>query len=219
MRSAVFCCACENGSQYQSAIQETPMLALLPVTLQGNLVRLEPLSRDHAEGLFKSTHGNEELWRHLSIWPETVEEYELFIEAALAEQAAGVSVPFAIIEQATGDVIGSTRYMDIRAIHSGVEIGWTFLASRVWRSGVNTECKYLLLRHAFEEGGAARVQLKTDSRNERSRAAILRLGAQFEGILRKHMLRRDGSLRDTAMYSITDEEWPAVKAKLESSMS
>lgn len=195
------------------------MLTLLPVTLEGNLVRLEPLGLHHAEGLFASTHGNEELWRHLAIWPENVGDYEYFINTALAELAAGASVPFAIIERATGEVIGSTRYMDIRAVHSGVEIGWTFLASRVWRSGVNTECKYLLLRHAFEEGGAARVQLKTDARNERSRAAILRLGAQFEGILRKHILRRDGSLRDTAMYSIIDDEWPSVKTKLEASMS
>lgn len=194
------------------------MLALLPVTLEGTLVRLEPLGPQHAEGLFAATRGNEELWRHMAILPEKVEEYEVFIQSALAEQAAGTSVPFAIIEQTSGDVIGSTRYMDIRAVHSGVEIGWTFLASRVWRTGINTECKYLLLRHAFEAGGAARVQLKTDSRNERSRNAILRLGAQFEGILRKHQLRRDGTLRDTAMYSIIDEEWPAVKVRLEEMM-
>jgi RimJ/RimL family protein N-acetyltransferase len=195
------------------------MLALLPVTLEGKLVRLEPLGPHHAEGLFIATRGNEELWRHMAISPEKVEEYGVFIQSALAEQAAGTSVPFAIIERASDEVIGSTRYMDIRAVHSGVEIGWTFLASRVWRTGINTECKYLLLRHAFEVGGAARVQLKTDARNERSRAAILRLGAQFEGILRKHQLRRDGTLRDTAMYSIIDDEWPGVKIRLEGMMA
>ncbi|CAN5354687.1 GNAT family protein [soil metagenome] len=194
------------------------MLTLLPVTLEGNLVRLEPLGLHHAEGLFAATQGIEELWRHLAISPESVEDYEYFINTALAELAAGTSVPFAIIERATGEVIGSTRYLDIRSVSGGVEIGWTFLADRVWRTGVNTECKYLLLRHAFEVGGAARVQLKTDARNERSRAAILRLGATFEGFLRKYQLRRDGSLRDTAMFSIIDEEWPAVKAKLEASM-
>ena len=195
------------------------MLALLPVTLEGKLVRLEPLELRHAEGLMTATHGHEELWRHLAILPDTIEEYELFIETALAEQNAGNSIPFAIVEKATNEVIGSTRYMDIRAVHSGVEIGWTFLAARVWRTGINTECKYLLLRHAFESGGAARVQLKTDARNERSRTAILRLGAKFEGVLRKHQLRRDGSLRDTAMYSVIDEEWPAVKANLEGLMA
>jgi RimJ/RimL family protein N-acetyltransferase len=195
------------------------MLALLPVTLEGALVRLEPLGPEHAEGLFAATNGDEELWRHMAILPTRIEDYEFFIQSALAEQAAGTSVPFAIIERAGGEVIGSTRYLDIRAVHSGVEIGWTFLAPRVWRTGINTECKYLLLRHAFETGGAARVQLKTDARNERSRNAILRLGAQFEGILRKHQLRRDGSLRDTAMYSITDDEWPAVKTRLEGMMA
>jgi RimJ/RimL family protein N-acetyltransferase len=195
--------------------EETRMLALLPVTLEGKLVRLEPLGPHHAEGLYVATRGNEELWRHMAISPEDVEEYSVFIQSALAEQAAGTSVPFAIIERAGDEVIGSTRFMDIRAVHSGVEIGWTFLASRVWRTGINTECKYLLLRHAFEVGGAARVQLKTDALNDRSRAAILRLGAQFEGILRKHQLRRDGTLRDTAMYSIIDDEWPAVKTRLE----
>lgn len=195
------------------------MLALLPVTLEGKLVRLEPLGPQHAEGLFTATQGNQELWQHMAILPVKVEEYEVFIQAALAEQAAGTSIPFAIIEQASGEVIGSTRYMDIRAIHDGLEIGWTFLAQRVWRTGVNTECKYLLLRHAFEASGAARVQLKTDARNERSRNAILRLGAQFEGILRKHMLRRDGTLRDTAMYSIIDDEWPTVKVQLEEMMA
>jgi RimJ/RimL family protein N-acetyltransferase len=194
------------------------MITVLPVTLEGELVRLEPLQAEHAPGLFEATKGSDELWRHLSMYPESISDIDLFIETALREQAAGDSVPFAIIERATGHVVGSTRYMDIRSVHSGLEIGWTFLATRVWRTGINTECKYLLLRHAFDECGCARVQLKTDALNQRSREAILRIGAQFEGILRRHMLRRDGSLRDTAMFSIIDEEWPAVKARLESRM-
>lgn len=195
------------------------MISVLPVTLEGNLVRLEPLTSDHAPGLFEATKESDELWRHMAINPETISDIDLFIESALREQDAGTSVPFTIIERATGSVVGSTRYMDIRAIHSGLEIGWTFLATRVWRTGINTECKYLLLQHAFEECSCARVQLKTDALNQRSRDAILRIGAQFEGILRKHQLRRDGSLRDTAMYSITDDEWPGVKERLEQRMS
>jgi RimJ/RimL family protein N-acetyltransferase len=155
----------------------------------------------------------------MSIYPpESLSDIDLFIESALQDQAGGTTVPFAIIDRATNGVVGSTRYLDIRSIHSGLEIGWTFLDTRVWRTGINTECKYLLLRHAFEDVGCARVQLKTDARNERSRNAILRIGAQFEGVLRKHQLRRDGTLRDTAMYSIIDEEWPAVKEGLEARM-
>ncbi len=195
------------------------MITVLPVTLEGELVRLEPLSSEHAEGLFEATSASEELWRHLSIYPpESVADIDLFIESALQDQATGASVPFAIIERATGKVVGSTRYMDIRSVHGGLEIGWTFLAQRVWRTGINTECKYLLLRHAFEDCGCARVQLKTDALNQRSRDAILGIGAQFEGILRRHQLRRDGTLRDTAMFSIIDEEWPMAKARLERRM-
>jgi RimJ/RimL family protein N-acetyltransferase len=192
------------------------MITVLPVTLEGNHVRLEPLSSDHALGLFEATKSSEELWRHMSIYPpESLSDIDLFIESALRDQDAGNTVPFAIIERSTGAVVGSTRYMDIRSVHSGLEIGWTFLAPRVWRTGINTECKYLLLRHAFEACGCARVQLKTDALNERSRNAILRVGATFEGILRKHQLRRDGTLRDTAMFSINDEEWPDVKQRFE----
>jgi RimJ/RimL family protein N-acetyltransferase len=202
-------------------IKDAPnMITVLPVALEGNLVRLEPLGSEHAPGLFEATKSSEELWRHMSIYPpESMSDIDLFIESALRDQESGTTVPFAIIDRGANQVVGSTRYLDIRSIHSGLEIGWTFLATRVWRTGINTECKYLLLRHAFEVCGCARVQLKTDARNERSRDAILRIGAQFEGILRKHQLRRDGSLRDTAMYSITDEEWPAVRQQLEARMS
>jgi len=192
------------------------MITVLPVTLEGELVRLEPLGSEHAEGLFEATSASEELWRHLSIYPpESVADVDLFIDSALREQEAGTSVPFAIVARKTGSVVGSTRFMDIRSVHSGLEIGWTFLAPRVWRTGINTECKYLLLGHAFETCGCARVQLKTDALNQRSRDAILGIGAQFEGILRRHQLRRDGTLRDTAMFSIIDEEWPSVKTRLE----
>jgi RimJ/RimL family protein N-acetyltransferase len=195
------------------------MITVLPVTLEGNLVRLEPLGGQHAQGLFEATRFSEELWRHMSIYPpESLSDIDLFIESALQDQAAGSTVPFGIIERGTGGVVGSTRYLDIRSVHSGLEIGWTFLAPRVWRTGINTECKYLLLRHAFEDCGCARVQLKTDALNERSRNAILRIGARFEGVLRKHQLRRDGTLRDTAMYSIIDEEWPEVKQRFESDL-
>jgi RimJ/RimL family protein N-acetyltransferase len=126
-----------------------------------------------------------------------------------------VERPFVIIERATGAPVGSTRYLDIQRKHRTLEIGSTWLARRVWRSRVNTECKYLLLRHAFEELKVMRVQLKTDRRNARSRAAIERIGARFEGILRHHMLVRGDVVRDSACYGIIDTEWPEVKARLE----
>jgi RimJ/RimL family protein N-acetyltransferase len=137
-----------------------------------------------------------------------------WIHDALAERAAGTQFPFAIVELASGAAVGSTRYLNITPRDRGIEIGWTWLAPRMQRSAVNTECKYLLLRHAFETLGAIRVQLKTDARNLTSQRAIERLGAVREGVLRKHMIVLHGHQRDTVMYSITDDEWPAVKSRL-----
>lgn len=187
-----------------------------PVTLEGRHVRLEPLARRHAEDLFEV--GREEsIWPHMPRPPlKSVEDASAMIEQALEVASSGTQIPFAIIERASGRAMGSTRYLDIRRNDHGLEIGWTWIGTTFQRSVVNTECKYLLLRHAFEELGAVRVQLKTDLRNVRSQRAIERLGAVREGVLRKHIVLWDGYIRDTVYYSIIDREWPEVKRRLES---
>jgi RimJ/RimL family protein N-acetyltransferase len=141
------------------------------------------------------------------------------IAADLEAQARGNVVVFAQIDLAGGRAVGGTTYMNISRCDRGLEIGSTWLGKPWQRTGINTEAKYLLLRHAFEDLGAVRVQLKTDGRNLQSQAAIERLGAVREGVLRKHMCLHDGFLRDTVVYSILDDEWPAVKARLEAKMA
>jgi len=136
------------------------------------------------------------------------------MDEALYASDRGTAYVFTVIDRATNRIVGSTRYMDIQAEHRGVEIGWTWYAPEVWGTAVNPECKLLLLTHAFEEWGAVRVMLKTDHRNARSQAAIRKLGAVYEGTLRQHRVRPDGTLRDTVVFSILDREWPAVRAGL-----
>jgi len=184
-----------------------------PITLEGRWVRLEPLAQHHAVGLAEAAR-DEEIWRYMPAKLTTIEQIKHWITETLALQATGAVLPFAIVERAEGRAIGSTRYLNIMPRDRGLEIGWTWLGRAAWRTAVNTECKYLLLRHAFETLDCIRVQFKTDQRNERSRRAIERIGGQFEGILRQHMVLPDGSYRDSAFYSIIDAEWPAVKAKL-----
>jgi RimJ/RimL family protein N-acetyltransferase len=192
-------------------------MIVTPVTLEGRCVRLEPLAKAHLAGLAK-VGLDEELWCWIPTQVRTAEEMAAYIEMALEEQARGVSLPFAIVEKATGRAIGSTRYGNIDRTHHRVEIGWTWVAREWQRTAVNTEAKYLLLRHAFETLGCIRVELKTDSLNEKSRAAILRIGAQHEGIFRNHMITASGRIRHSAYYSIIDSEWPEVKARLESKL-
>jgi RimJ/RimL family protein N-acetyltransferase len=193
-------------------------MTVVPVTLEGRHVRLEPLAKAHVAGLGE-VGLDEELWRWIPTQVRTAEEMAAYIETALEEQARGVSLPFAIVEKATGRAMGSTRYGNIDRAHHRVEIGWTWVAREWQRTAVNTEAKYLLLRHAFETLGCIRVELKTDSLNEKSRAAILRIGAQHEGIFRNHMITASGRIRHSAYYSIIDSEWPAVKARLESRLN
>jgi RimJ/RimL family protein N-acetyltransferase len=184
------------------------------VTLEGRHVRLEPLTMVHLAGLAE-VGLDEELWQWIPTPVRTAKEMEAYIQTALDEQARGVSLPFAIVERATAKAIGSTRYGNIERTHHRVEIGWTWVARDWQRSPVNTEAKYLLLKHAFETLGCMRVELKTDSLNERSRAAILRIGALEEGIFRNHMITASGRIRHTVYFSIVDSEWPAVKTRLE----
>ena len=185
-----------------------------PVTLEGKHVRLEPLSLAHHAALCE-VGLDEDVWRWIAAPVRTPEEMRRYIETALAEQAAGTALPFATVERASGRAIGSTRYGNIDRSNRRVEIGWTWIARPWQRTAVNTEAKYLMLRHAFETLGCIRVELKTDSLNERSRNAILRIGAQEEGTFRNHMITASGRIRHTVYYSIVDSEWPAVKASLE----
>jgi len=188
------------------------------VTLEGAQVRLEPLAKTHLAGLAE-VGLDEELWRWIPTAVRTREEMAGYIETALNEQERCISLPFAIVEKATGRTIGSTRYGNIDRTHHRLEIGWTWVAREWQRTAVNTEAKYLLLRHAFETLGCMRVELKTDSLNERSRAAILRIGAREEGIFRNHMITASGRIRHTVYFSIIDCEWPAVKAGLEAKLA
>jgi RimJ/RimL family protein N-acetyltransferase len=186
-----------------------------PITLEGDIVRLEPLALRHVDDLARVAF-DEDLWRWVPTHVTTREELESYIDEALDEQARGVALPFAVMEQKSGRAIGSTRYGAISRPDRRLEIGWTWYGRPWHRSGVNTECKLLLLRHAFETLGAIRVELKTDVLNTRSREAILRLGAVQEGIFRNHrIIPGTGRIRDTVYFSIIDREWPAVKARLE----
>jgi RimJ/RimL family protein N-acetyltransferase len=188
---------------------------ITPITLIGRYVRLEPLAEAHVSDL--SLVGLEpSLWRNM-LYGEIDSEARMlgFVQDLLRRQAVGTDLPFAVIDLASGRAIGCTRFMDIQTRNRGAEIGGTWYGLAYQRTAANTECKYLLLRHAFETWGCIRVQLKTDRRNERSQRAIERIGAVREGILRNHMIRPDGTIRDSVYYSIIDREWPAVKARLE----
>jgi N-acetyltransferase len=193
-------------------------MELGPVTLRGRHVTLEPLEERHGPDLFDAMR-DEEVCRYLA-WPPpaALDETHALIRDAREQMARGQCVAFAQVWNASGRTIGSTRFLDIRPKDRQAEIGSTFLARAYWRTPANTEAKYLLLRHCFESVGYVRVALKTDGRNLRSQAAIERLGAAREGVLRKHMNVR-GYQRDTVYYSILDTEWPAVKARLETRLT
>lgn len=186
---------------------------LSPVTLSGRIVRLEPLGLRHLEGLC-AVGLDPSLWALSQSQVRTCDDMRRYVNDALAEQQAGLSLPFATIEQSTGTVIGSTRFGSVSHEHRRVEIGWTWIAPKWQRTAVNTEAKFLMLRHAFEVLGVRRVELKTSTTNTRSRQAILRIGATEEGVFRQHMIRADGSSRDSVYFSIIDIEWPAVEARL-----
>lgn len=186
-----------------------------PVTLLGQVVRLEPLSEAHVPDL-AAVGLDESIWRQMLYGNiDSEEKMRAFVRDMLARQERGTDLPFAVIHLASERAIGCTRYLEIQRRHRGIEIGGTWYGVAYQRTGVNTECKYLLLRHAFETLGCIRVQLKTDVRNARSRRAIERIGAIKEGIFRNHLIKLDGTVRDSVYYSIVDTEWPAVKADLE----
>ena len=188
---------------------------VIPVTLTGRTVRLEPLSEAHVPDL-TAVGLDPSIWRYMVYGSVDSEAKMLaFVQHLLKGHSAGTDLPFAVIHLASGCAVGCTRFMDIQPWHRGVEIGGTWYGIAYQRTAVNTESKYLLLRHAFETWGCVRVQLKTDLHNERSQRAIERIGAVREGVLRNHMIRPDGTIRDSVYYGIIDTEWPAVKARLE----
>ncbi|MBL8962922.1 MAG: GNAT family N-acetyltransferase [Phycisphaerae bacterium] len=182
--------------------------------LPGGRARLEPLTLSHARGLLDAIDAPD-LWRYMPVAsPGTLGEMESVIAAAMEETGAGRGVAFAIIDRRTGRACGSTRYLDPQPANRSIEIGWTWLSRAVQRTAINRECKYLLLRHAFEVMGCVRVQLRCDGRNAQSQAAIAGLGAAREGVLRRHRVMWDGYIRDTVFFSILDDEWPRVAAGL-----
>jgi N-acetyltransferase len=189
-------------------------MAWSPVVLEGKVVRLEPLALHHLDALC-AVGLEPSLWALTTSRIATRGDMQRYVEAALGEQAVGSALPFATVERATNTVVGSTRYGNIVPQHRRAEIGWTWIAPRWQRTAVNTEAKYLMLRHAFDVMACRRVELKTSALNARSRAAMLRIGATEEGTLRRHMVQPDGSARDSVYFSVIDEEWPAVRERLE----
>jgi RimJ/RimL family protein N-acetyltransferase len=201
------------------AHRQPPTAADLKRRFVGQLVVVEPLAPAHERGLVEAASDPEMFaWMPIDMAAsrETLRDW---LATALAAAQRQREVPYAILAADSGAVLGSTRFLELRFEHLRAEIGWTWVTRGAWASGVNVETKLLLLGHAFEHAGLRRVEFKTDARNERSRGALLALGAKFEGILRKHMVVRDDGPRDSAYYSVTDDEWPEVKAQLEARLA
>lgn len=187
------------------------------VVLEGARVKLIPLDREHAEGVCRAAD-HPEIWTYLPEKVHSIEDARLFIEKALGEKEKGGELPFVVWDEETQQIVGSTRLLNISMPHRNLEIGWTWYHPSVWRTRINTECKYLLLKHCFEQLRTVRVQFCADKRNTRSNQAIQRLGAVKEGELRRNRILNDGYIRDTCVYSILEEEWPQIKHKLEEYM-
>ena len=188
-------------------------MVVAPVVLEGQHIRLEPLQKNHLAGL-AAVGLDPELWRWIPRPVRTIDEMAGYIETALREKEQGASLPFALVERQTGRPIGSTRYGNIERINRRVEIGWTWVTREWQRTAANTEAKYLLLKQAFETLGCKVDGLRTDNFNFASQRAIERLGAKKDGVIRHHAQRRDGSVRDTVIYSVLASEWPDVKKNL-----
>jgi RimJ/RimL family protein N-acetyltransferase len=194
------------------------MMQVAPLTISGNVVELRPLALSDAPALYEAL-ADDDIWLYLPVHrPQSVAEMEALIDVALKAQAEGSELPFVTVHRETGKVAGMSRFLDISVPDRHAEIGWTAVGAAYQRTAVNTEAKYLMLRHAFEAWGCIRVQLKTDLRNERSQRAIERLGAVREAVVRRHRIVKDGYQRSSVYYSITDDEWSAVKANLENKL-
>jgi RimJ/RimL family protein N-acetyltransferase len=180
--------------------------------LTGRWVRLEPLVEEHREGL-RAAADDDQVWEHMTLLARGP-EFDRHFADALAQRDAGRRVPYAVRLLATGELVGGTGYIDPMPAHKRVEIGWTWYRPDQWATAVNPECKLLLLSHAFDTLGYNRVSFVTDLRNERSQAAIAKLGATREGIMRSHAITRGGRVRDSVLFAITATDWPHVKERL-----
>jgi RimJ/RimL family protein N-acetyltransferase len=195
------------------------MMDVKPVVLEGRHVRLEPMTEAHVPGLAQIGVG-QDFWQFMLYGDmKTKDDMANWVHDMLGRAEKGTDLPFTAIHLVSGRVAGATRYLNIVPKDRGLEIGGTWYGLEFQRTALNTECKYLLMRHAFEALGCIRVQLKTDLRNERSQKAIERIGAKKEGVLRNHMILPDGRIRDSVFYSILDSEWPQVKINLEEMMN
>ena len=201
------------NAEHYAALARTP-LKLEPVTLTGRYLRLEPLALEHAAAL-AAAGDDPAVWAWYTHSGQGLERTRRWVQEAVEGQAAGRFLPFVQRDLASGRIVGSTRYMAIDGPNRRVEIGWTWLAPAFQRTAANTESKYLLLRHAFETLGLIRVEFKTDSLNQASRRALAGIGATEEGLFRNHMIAETGRLRHSVYFSVTDSDWPAVKAGLE----
>lgn len=198
------------------SLAAAPLNIVTPLTLEGSVVRLVPIRHDHAELFFEAAKDDlENIFRWIPYSMRAVADFQLLVEKAFEEQERGESVVFATIERSSEKVIGSTRFMNIDRVNRRVEIGSTWIAPAWQRTAINTETKYLMLLHAFEVWQCIRVELKTDALNQKSRNAILRIGAKEEGTLRRHLITWTGRIRDSVYFSILDSEWPEAKARLE----
>ena len=202
------------------SLATTPLNIATPLTLEGRVVRLEPLRLEHADLFWNAAHDAlDDIFRWIPYRMQTREDFRLYVEKMHDEEERGESLVFSTVERSSARVVGSTRFMNIDRANRRVEIGSTWIAPAWQRTAFNTEAKYLMLRQAFEEWKCLRVELKTDALNQKSRNAILRLGAKEEGTLRKHVVTWTGRVRDSVYFSILDEEWPGVKAGLEAKLA
>jgi N-acetyltransferase len=196
-----------------------PLQIVVPLTLEGNVVRLEPIRRDHAKLFWEIAKDSlDDIFQWIPYRMKTLEDFEQWLEKTLGEQQRGESAAFATVERNSKRIVGSTRFMNIDRANRRVEIGSTWIAPAWQRTAVNTEAKYLMLRHAFEIWKCIRVELKTDALNQKSRNAISRIGAKEEGTLRKHVATWTGRVRDSVYFSILDTEWPEAKRNLEAKL-
>jgi RimJ/RimL family protein N-acetyltransferase len=201
------------------SLETSPLKIAFPVTLEGAVVRLEPIRREHVEFFWDAAKDAlDNIFQWIPYRMKSKEDFQHVMDKALAEQERRESIVFATVERGSGRVIGSTRFMNIDRVNRRVEIGSTWIAPAWHRTAVNTEAKYLMLRHAFEVWQCMRVELKTDALNQRSRNAILRIGATEEGTLRKHLITCTGRVRNTVYFSILDTEWPEVRGKLQAKL-
>jgi RimJ/RimL family protein N-acetyltransferase len=209
-----------SGKECTMSLVASPLNIVTPITLEGSVVRLEPIQREHVQAFWEvAKDALDDIFEWIPYRMKTREDFQGLVEKAFDEQKRGESIVFATVERGSGRVIGSTRFMNIDRVNRRVEIGSTWIAPAWQRTAVNTEAKYLMLRHAFEVWKCFRVELKTDALNQKSRNAILRIGAKEEGTLRRHVLTWTGRVRDSVYFSILDSEWPEVKARLEAMLA